>query len=91
MAMNHIVWSVLRRKDDTIQRLWKIQVYKTYHIARRRAERVILESNPLVENVKTEAIQIITEGNRQGTAVLVYSDTENIAAVIEEVERETND
>lgn len=89
--MNHIVWSVLRRRDETIQRLWKIKVYAAYHRARRRAERVILESNPLVETVKVEPIQIITEGNKQATAVLVYSDTGNIAAVIEEVERETND
>tara|TARA_R110000824_G_scaffold42980_3_gene125920 strand:+ start:598 stop:867 length:270 start_codon:yes stop_codon:yes gene_type:complete len=89
--MNHVVWSVLRRKDETIQRLWKIQVYSAYHRARRRAERVILESNPLVESVKAESVQIVTEGNKQSTAVLVYSDTESIAAVIEEVERETND
>jgi hypothetical protein len=91
MAMNHIVWSVLRRRDSTIQRLWKIHVYKTYHIARRRAELVILESNPLAENLKEESVQLITEQNKQSTAVLVYSDTGNIAAVIEEVERETND
>ena len=91
MVVNHIVWSVLKKKDDTIQRLWKIETYNAYNKARRRAERVILESNPLAENLKTESIQIVTKEHKRSTAVLVYSDESNIAAVIEGVERETND
>ena len=86
--MKHIVWSVLRKKDETIQRLWKMaRPTESVVVAMRRAKRVILESNPSAEEIKSEEISIVTEENIQTTVVLVYSDAGNIAAVIE---RETN-
>ena len=74
------VWSINTRNNKI---LWLMGEDTTVDAAMRRAEQVVLDSNPSVETVNFERSQVYSRpSNTTKTSVLCYSPDEVVGSVI---------